>query len=104
MEDIHIQMDYSDGLYKTCTTAYSTYVVGNVYLSYKGLLIGFTYADTGTLGTDLYIKNIRMFDITNDVEIELGKEGVMKTKYGIEEPTFREMDLGGLKFEQLIEY
>ena len=94
----------SDTVYKLCTSSYQSFEAGKSYVAYKGFKYGFTYKSTGTLGTDLYIKNIRMFDITNDVEIELNKEGIMVSKFSVDEPTFKEMDLGGLKFGQFIEY
>ncbi len=67
----------NDGLYKTCTSAYAHYVAGNKYMSYKGFKFGFDYTNTGTLGTDLYIKNVRLYDITNGKKASINKSGTM---------------------------
>ena len=67
----------NDPIYKTCTRAYtSPYVVGNEYLSYKDFKFGYTYASTGEWGTDIYLKNIRMYDITNMKNMDIKKTGV----------------------------
>ena len=66
----------NDSIYKVCTKAYSSYVVGNTYLSYKDFKFGYTYADTGEWGTDIYLKNIRMYDITNMANMDIRKTGV----------------------------
>ena len=77
----------SDGLYKTCTSAYSGFVAGNTYISYKGFKFGYNYASTGTLGTDIYIKNLTMHDITNDVDdnINITKAGIVNVSNFLEE-------------------
>lgn len=54
----------NDDIYKECTTSYSSFVAGQTYLSYKDFQFGFTYQNTGTMGTDLYLNNFRMYDIT----------------------------------------
>lgn len=65
----------SDSLYKTCynATTNTTFVAGSTYLSYADFQFGFTYESTGSLGTDLYISNIRMYDITNNPKFEVKK-------------------------------
>ena len=68
--------DLTDDVYKVCTQSYSSFVQGNTYLSYADFQIGWTYEDTGTLGTDVYIKNIRMYDITDETKPKLMKTGV----------------------------
>ena len=55
----------SDDVVKTCTTAYSYATVGKQYLSYNDFMYGFGYENTGSLGTDVYVNNFRMFDITS---------------------------------------
>lgn len=67
----------NDEIYKTCTSSYSSFVEGTAYNSYRDFKFGFTYQNTGTLGTDLYIKNVRMYDITTTSNIWLGKNGIM---------------------------
>lgn len=54
----------NDDIYKICKTAYSSFVVGTTYLSYKDFQLSFGYASTGELGTDLYLSDFRMYDIT----------------------------------------
>lgn len=54
-----------DDIFKECTTGYSSFVAGKTYISYRDFQYRFDYTTTGTLGTDLYITNIRFFDITD---------------------------------------
>ena len=75
----------SDGVYKVCTSAYSSYVQGNTYLSYKEFKYGFGYTNTGTLGTELYIRNLRMYDITTNKEINIKKTGITEAINFVEE-------------------
>lgn len=67
----------NDEIYKTCTSSYSSFVEGTAYNSYRDFKFGFTYQNTGTLGTDLYIKNVRMYDITTTSNVWLSKNGIM---------------------------
>lgn len=70
----------NDDIYKTCTNGYGNkYVTGNSYLSYEGFKWGFSYTDTGALGTDVYITDIRMYDITNIDITEIKKNGILET-------------------------
>lgn len=55
----------NDDVYKVCTSSYSGFVEGNTYISYRTLAYKYQYWSTGTLGTDIYIRNIRLFDITD---------------------------------------
>ena len=66
----------TDSIYKVSQTTYSSFVSGNTYLSWKDFKFGYTYQNTGELGTDIYIKNIRMFDITNMANMDIKKNGV----------------------------
>ena len=68
----------NDDLYKVCTSSYSGFVAGNTYLSYNGFKFGFSYSDTGSMGTDLYITNIRIYDITNNPSFEISKNGIIE--------------------------
>lgn len=54
-----------DDIFKECTTGYSSFVTGKTYISYRDFQYRFDYTTTGELGTDLYITNIRFFDITD---------------------------------------
>ena len=48
--------------------------MGNTYLSYNHFGVGFDYRSTGALGTDLYIRNFQMYDITDDIVKGIGLE------------------------------
>lgn len=76
--DFWYKWTMNDDLYKVCTSSYSGFVAGNTYLSYNGFKFGFGYWDTGSMGTDLYITNIRMYDITDDPSFEIPKNGVIE--------------------------
>ena len=65
----------NDDVRKVCTTAYSDFVVGQTYISYRDFQFGFTYASTGSMGTDIYISNIRMYDITSINPVSIKKNG-----------------------------
>lgn len=67
----------NDDIVKTCTNSYSSFVEGQQYISYRDFKFGFGYTDTGTLGTDLYIRNIRLYDVTNPSnDIKVTKQGI----------------------------
>lgn len=67
-----------DDIYKVCTSSYSSFVAGQTYLSYRDFKFGFGYTATGALGTDLYIRNIRLYDITTLLnEIKVDRTGVV---------------------------
>lgn len=75
----------NDEVYKVCTSSYSSFVQGNTYLSYNGFKFGFGYSSTGSLGTDLYFKNFRMYDITNQViKSNIQKQGIINSTNFIE--------------------
>lgn len=67
----------NDDIYKTCTSSYSGFVAGTVYPSYRDFAFGWQYTATGTLGTDIYITNIRMYDLTENPTISLNKNGIL---------------------------
>ena len=60
----------NDSIYKKCEKSYQNFVEGEYYLSYRDFFFGFTYKSTGSQGTELYIKNIRMYDVTKDEVLE----------------------------------
>lgn len=67
----------NDDVWKVCTSSYSVFVAGNTYLSYRDFKYGFNYTNTGSLGTDLYITDIRMYDITaGNVPVKISTKGV----------------------------
>lgn len=76
--DVIYDFTINDDIYKVCTSSYSGFVAGNTYLSYNGFKFGFQYTNTGEWGTDLYITNIRMYDITNQTSsVNLAKNGIL---------------------------
>ena len=76
--DVLYDFTINDDIYKVCTSSYSSFVAGNTYLSYAGFKFGFEYNNTGEWGTDLYITNIRMYDITNYTSsVNLAKSGIL---------------------------
>ena len=70
----------NDDIYKTCTSSYSSFVQGTVYPSYRDFKWGFGYISTGVLGTDLYIKNVRMYDLTTALQIDIKKTGIIEAE------------------------
>ena len=74
-EECFYKFTINDTIAKTCTTTYSYAVQGNTYLSYTHFGVGFSYTDTGALGTDIYITNLRMYDITNGASYSINKQG-----------------------------
>lgn len=84
----------NDDVWKTCTESYSGFVAGTSYLSYRDFKYGFGYASTGSLGTDLYITNIRMYDITE------GELPVSITTSGVCQGTLIENNLNKVSFNR----
>ena len=39
-------------------------------------MVGFGYSDTGSLGTDLYLSNFRMYDMTSEEKFQILKTGI----------------------------
>lgn len=79
--DIWIPFQYiftiNDDIYKVCTSSYSSFVAGQTYLSYRDFKFGFDYVSTGEMGTDLYLRNFKLYDITtSSQEIKIHKTGV----------------------------
>lgn len=67
----------NDDIVKTCTTSYSYAVAGNQYMSYADFAFGWQYQDTGALGSDVYITNLRLYDITDLDMSNIQKNGVI---------------------------
>lgn len=94
----------NDSVYKTCTQSYSGFTEGNTYMSYNGFKFGWGYTQTGSLGTDVYIKNLRMYDITNiSNPLQIGKNETqcLEIIEGIEPVQFN--SVGGIECNELIE-
>ena len=67
----------NDDVVKTCTTSYSYAIAGNQYLSYADFAFGWVYQDTGAMGTDIYITDLQMYDITNIPQQSILKNGIL---------------------------
>lgn len=67
----------NDDVYKVCTSSYGGFVAGSTYLSYCHFAYGFGYTATGTNGTELFLNNFRMYDITNTPNLNVSKEGLL---------------------------
>lgn len=76
-KQVFYQFTISDDIYKTCTSSYSSFAAGQRYLSYKHFYYQYGYSSTGTLGTDLYLTNFRMYDITETNGTFVKKTGVL---------------------------
>ena len=68
----------NDDVVKTCTTAYSYAQLGKQYLSYADFTFGFAYTSTGEMGTEIYITNLRLYDITTIDKENIFKNGTMQ--------------------------
>lgn len=68
-----------DDIDKVCANAFTSgWVVGNTYQSYKYLHVGYNYTDTGDVGTDVYLSNFALYDITDvSTKIEYNKNGTI---------------------------
>lgn len=76
--DFSYKFTVSGDIWKTCTKSYSSFVEGTSYNCYRDLKVGFSYRDTGTLGTDIYITNLRCYDITEpDNSTSIEKSGIV---------------------------
>lgn len=67
-----------DDVYKVCTTSYSSFVAGQYYNCYKDLCFGFGYQSTGTLGTDIYITDFKIQEITDNNKNSISENGIAK--------------------------
>ena len=65
-----------DSIYKVCTTSYSSFVAGNIYPSYNHLTFHFGYGTTGAIGTDIYITNFKIVDITDTQLNSISDKGI----------------------------
>ena len=75
--EVWYKFTISDDIVKTCTSSYSSFVANTQYLSYKHFGWNWSYATTGN-GTDIYITNIRLYDITDIPIGKLTKTGITK--------------------------
>ena len=75
-ETFWYKWDLTDDVYKVCTKSYSSFVEGETYLSYRDFQIGWGYESTGELGTNIYIRNFRLYDITDINNPKFLKTGI----------------------------
>lgn len=75
--DCFYKFTINDEIVKTCTSSYSYAVSGKQYLSYNDFMYGFGYENTGTLGTDVYVSNYRLYDITDTVHGNISLSGII---------------------------
>lgn len=71
-------------VYQTATKTQSIFVEGNVYNCCRDLALGFGYADTGELGTDIYIRDIELIDITDSDNSHINKKSQLVTNEIVE--------------------
>ena len=75
---IYYRFTINDTIYKTCTSSYGSFIAGNSYISYRDLCFRFGYESTGSMGTDLYLTNFQMYDITNHTkQVQISKNGIV---------------------------
>lgn len=74
-DECFYQFTINDNIIKTCTTTYSYATQGNEYLSYNHFGLTYNYNNTGADGTDIYISNLRMYDITNGEKVAVNIKG-----------------------------
>ena len=78
--DCFYDFTIEDEIFKTTgSSVHSGFEANTSYLAYAGFKIGYTYDYTGTLGTDVYITNIQMHDLTSDKIYKIGNNGVIKS-------------------------
>lgn len=65
---VYYKFTINDDVYKVCTSSYSSFVQGQTYPSYRDFIFGFTYSITDSIGTDVYVSNWGMYDVTNGVD------------------------------------
>ena len=63
--DCYYIFTISDAIVKTSNDARGGYDGNSDYLSYRHITFNWNYTNTGTLGTDLYLTNFRLYDVTN---------------------------------------
>ena len=74
-KDCYIIFTINDDIIKTATKTEGGYTTGEQYLSYRDLSLNYGYTDTGALGTDLYLTDFRLYDVTNYIG-QIKKTGI----------------------------
>lgn len=87
LDTVALYFEINSPLYKVLTgKSYSTFVKGQSYLSFRDIKFGFTYTTTTSVGTNLELDNLRLYDVTNlDVLTRIKREGITQTISFIED-------------------
>lgn len=64
-KDCYLIFTIGDTIIKTATETKGGYTTDLQYLSYRHLSLNYGYTNTGELGTDLYLTDFRLYDVTN---------------------------------------
>ena len=83
-KDCYYAFTINDDIVKTSNDARAGYDGSSQYLSYRHFTFGWTYSNTGTLGTDIYLTNFRLYDITTHVA-QFTKQGIANFSQFIEQ-------------------
>ena len=78
--DCFYDFTIEDDVFKTTgSEVHSGFEPNTSYLAYSAFKIGYTYDFTGPLGTDIYITNLKMYDLTTGDVYKVEKNGIVKT-------------------------
>lgn len=78
--DCFIDFTINDDVWKTTgSDVHSGFEPNTTYLAYAALKIGYDYRETGPLGTDIYITNLSMIDVTSGEKYNITKDGIINT-------------------------
>ena len=83
--DCFYKFTISDDIVKTCTNSYGNFVAGNKYMSYCDFMYGFGYENTGSLGTDVKVNNLRLYDITSASNSDITLSGIVNSLSFVED-------------------
>lgn len=83
--DCFYKFTISDDIVKTCTNSYGNFVAGNQYMSYCDFMYGFGYENTGSLGTDVKVNNLRLYDITSTSNSDITLSGIVNSLSFVED-------------------
>lgn len=77
---------------QTATKTESIFTAGQRYNCCRDLTVGFGYTNTGTLGTDIYIKDISLVEITDSEKCDVDKYSVLNVNAIHEIESFETMN------------
>jgi len=76
-QTFYYMFDINEDPWKVATATSGTYKSGSTYGAYREFKYGFAYNNTGTMGTELYIKNVRMYDVTDMGNMSVSRKGIV---------------------------